>query len=514
MAVARLQGLHHFWCFVGGKCSKCKATSMLFHWKPQLESICHLALGCKQSTQSQEPLQPTHWEHHDMIARTCCIYLDRLRSIDFLFTGSHMPSLGLKMHWSKSSVKSSDSKQRSLASSHSNFRGPVAEFCAFPAAVSAIFKRRDLHALTVHTAFHDLFARLIPGFSTQNLHNFNLHWGMLHSWKFSKGNFGQDSRIHLLVIFNSSHYRNQRLIGQVLFSTKLDFWTSLECLLVVRTRWNHSVLVQFLTYCGQSGMPFKDFCGAAPASKLTCMQTVSAALHNSFARLTLGCSTQNHNFGQSSRIDLLVIFNSSHCRLVGQLLFSTKLDFWTSLECLLGGKDLNLSSCNIFKGATAWQDQHKVESFSSNSSGIVALLLAVQKGPRLGFARLGKHVLLSALIFLFLVSLTVCWFLRLTSKGCPKPSVQASPLGLPGGVSQRFPGGAVWGIALDSHCPGSHRPPFHPYFQWDKPTFREDRSKCLYAMLKPVGGGNESQKHPSCNQAFTKAMDAEKQRLF
>ena len=30
----------------------------------------------------------------------------------------------------------------------------------------------------------------------------------------------------------------------------------------------------------------------------------------------------------------------------------------------------------------------------------------------------------------------------------------------------------------------------------------------------PVGGGNESQKHPSCNQAFTKAMDAEKQRLF
>ena len=33
-------------------------------------------------------------------------------------------------------------------------------------------------------------------------------------------------------------------------------------------------------------------------------------------------------------------------------------------------------------------------------------------------------------------------------------------------------------------------------------------------LHKPVGGGNESQKHPSCNQAFTKAMDAEKQRLF
>ena len=28
----------------------------------------------------------------------------------------------------------------------------------------------------------------------------------------------------------------------------------------------------------------------------------------------------------------------------------------------------------------------------------------------------------------------------------------------------------------------------------------------------PVGGGNESQKHRSCNQALTKAMDAEKQR--
>ena len=121
-------------------------------------------------------------------------------------------------------------------------------------------------------------------------------------------------------------------------------------------------------------MPFKDFCGAAPASKLTYMHTVSAAVYNSFQRLTLGRSTQNHNFGQDSRIDLLVIFNSSCCRLVGQLLSPTTLDFWTSLECLLVGKDLNLSSSNIFKGATASQDQHKVESFSSNSSGTVAPL--------------------------------------------------------------------------------------------------------------------------------------------
>ena len=84
MAVARLQGLpSHLegpkssascWCYVGGKC---KATSILLLGKPQLESICHMALGCKQSTQwqSQEPLQPTHWNHHYMIARTCCIYL-------------------------------------------------------------------------------------------------------------------------------------------------------------------------------------------------------------------------------------------------------------------------------------------------------------------------------------------------------------------------------------------------------------------------------------------------------
>ena len=226
---------------------------------------------------------------------------------------------------------------------------------------------------------------------------------MLHSWKFSKGNFGQDSRIHLLVIFNSSHYRNQRLIGQVLFSTTFDFWTSLECLLVVRTRWNHSVLVQFLTYCGQSGMLFKD--------PWTYMHTVHAALHNSFARLTLGCPTQNHNFGQSSRIDLLVIFNSSYCRLIGQVLFSTKLDFWTSLECLLGGKDLNLSSCNIFKGATAWQDQHKVESFSSNSSGIVALLAALNLTID---CRSLHNQLWNPL------PVRCCWFLRLTSNGCPQ----------------------------------------------------------------------------------------------
>ena len=79
-------------------------------------------------------------------------------------------------------------------------------------------------------------------------------------------------------------------------STTLGFWTSLECLLVVSTRWNHSVLVQLLTYCGYSGITFKDFCGAAPASKLTYMHTVHAAPDNSFARLILGCSTQNPQF--------------------------------------------------------------------------------------------------------------------------------------------------------------------------------------------------------------------------
>ena len=79
---------------------------------------------------------------------------------------------------------------------------------------------------------------------------------------------------------------------------------------------------------------------------------------------------KSNNFGQNARIDVLVIFNSSYCRLVGQVLFyffSTALGFWTSLEI-----------CNIFKGATScWQEQHKVESFSSNSSGIVDLLRAV-----------------------------------------------------------------------------------------------------------------------------------------
>ena len=103
-------------------------------------------------------------------------------------------------------------------------------------------------------------------------------------------------------------------------------------------------------------MPFKDFCAAAPAS-WTYMHTVHAALHNSFARLILGCSTQNPQFWP--------IFNSSYCRLVGQVLFSTTLGFWTSLE-----------SCNIFKDATScWQEQHKMESFSS--SAMVDLLRAV-----------------------------------------------------------------------------------------------------------------------------------------
>ena len=100
MAVARWSA--NRWCFVR---SKCKATSILLQWKPQLEWICHLALGRKQSTQSQEPLQPTHWEHHDMITHTGFVPLISC-SLDL-----KMPSLGLKMHWSKSSVKSSDSNR-------------------------------------------------------------------------------------------------------------------------------------------------------------------------------------------------------------------------------------------------------------------------------------------------------------------------------------------------------------------------------------------------------------------
>jgi len=208
-----------------------------------------------------------------------------------------------------------------------------------------------------HAAFQYSFARLILGFSTQNLHKFNLYWGMLHSWKFSNCSFSPHSRIYLLVIFNSSHSRNQKLIGQVqYFSTTLGFWTSPECLLVVSTRCNHSVLVQ-LTYCGQSGMPRTSVVLVLSQNWPTCtqfMQHYTIPLHDWY----LGAQPKIHNFGRDSKNDLLVIFNSRYCRLVGQVLFQQL--------CLLVGKDLNLSIRNIFKA----------ESFSSNSSGI-ALLLAV-----------------------------------------------------------------------------------------------------------------------------------------
>ena len=112
-------------------------------------------------------------------------------------------------------------------------------------------------------------------------------------------NFGQNARIDVLVIFNSSCCR---LVGQVLLYFFQQPWASEQVWKTVTssraqhhagkssTRWNHSVLilVELLTYCGRSGTPFKDFCVAAPASKL-----VDSALHNSFARLILGCSTPN-----------------------------------------------------------------------------------------------------------------------------------------------------------------------------------------------------------------------------
>ena len=94
------------------------------------------------------------------------------------------------------------------------------------------------------------------------------------------------------------------------------------------------------------------------------MQHYTIPLHDWY----LGAQPKIHNFGRDSKNDLLVIFNSRYCRLVGQVLFQQL--------CLLVGKDLNLSIRNIFKGATScWQDEHRVESFSS--SAIVDLLRAV-----------------------------------------------------------------------------------------------------------------------------------------
>ena len=63
---------------------------------------------------------------------------------------------------------------------------------------------------------------------------------------------------------------------------------------------------------------------------------------------------------------------------IGQLLTTFADNFgFRCLECHLVGKEFHVSSCNIFRGTTAfWQGQHNVESLSS--SGIVALLLAVR----------------------------------------------------------------------------------------------------------------------------------------
>ena len=69
---------------------------------------------------------------------------------------------------------------------------------------------------------------------------------------------------------------------------------------------------------------------------------------------------------------------------IGQLLTTFADNFgFRCLECHLVGKEFHVSSCNIFRGTTAfWQGQHNVESWSS--SGIATLLLAfrIPKGFR------------------------------------------------------------------------------------------------------------------------------------
>ena len=239
-----------------------------------------------------------------MIALTCCIYLYRLLSIDFLFTGSHMPSLGLKMHWSKSSVKSPDSN-RSL---RLHPRTATFEYQLQSYAFSRLLWMLSLRGETCVKI--DLYTcTLFMQHFTIRL----LDWYPASQPKISTNSIyteecctPDNSQIVVLAHAQESiclSSSTQVILGIRSLLAKFNIFQQLWASERARNAFLLSAqgaIIQFyivqLTYCGQSGMPFKDFCGAGPESKLTYMHTVHAALHNSFARLILGCSTQNPQF--------------------------------------------------------------------------------------------------------------------------------------------------------------------------------------------------------------------------
>ena len=138
----------------------------------------------------------------------------------------------------------------------------------------------------------------------------------------ARENSQKDSRIDLLVIFNS-----KSLIG-------------IEGLLAKYFKFNNFGLLNIsgMHSCCQhkvesfSSSAIVDLLRAVWNSLqrlLCCCSCVKIDLHahSSCSITQFLCTTdtwvlnpKSNNFGQNSRIDLLVIFNSSYCRLVGQLL--------------------------------------------------------------------------------------------------------------------------------------------------------------------------------------------------
>ena len=150
-------------------------------------------------------------------------------------------------------------------------------------------------------------------------------------------NFGQNARIDVLVIFNSSYCR---LVGQVLFyffSTALGFWTSLEICNIFKgatSCWQEQHKVESFSSNSSGIVDLLRAVWHALQRLLCCCSCVKIGW---FSITQFLCKTdtwvlnpKSNKFGQNARIDLLVIFNSSYCRLVGQVLFYFFQQLWAS----------------------------------------------------------------------------------------------------------------------------------------------------------------------------------------
>ena len=221
-----------------------------------------------------------------------------LQTSKFLLSRSHMPSFGLKMHWSKSIRKVfrlwQSAKAHPSSQPHSNFRLPgrvMISRCCMLSLRGVLCQNWLKHALQHFT-----------------IRMLNCHLAAQPQiW----------TKTHESICLSSS---TQVTIGQLLTASAIleQVWDAFHLSKLqhiqghnkTSTTWNHSVLVELLRCYWKSECPKVSVVLLATGL----CSTQLAELQSIYTKECCTRKSPNWNFGQDSRINLLVIFT------IGQLL--------------------------------------------------------------------------------------------------------------------------------------------------------------------------------------------------